>query len=232
LYGLFAYFFHRRAKFLNRSLFLDCALFLTVNLLQITKHHKNDMIHPQPGLPRLYHAIKAMQMLSDAQVNEADWLMRSKCILQTLINADDWLPASHAQSHPQFYQQHALHVDAEQRFSISSFVWGPGQGTPIHNHTIAGWVGVLRGAELCQRYSADGLHKLGPEMRLNAGELDAVSATNDAIGDVHTVRNALSDADSISIHIYRGNIAGTARQVFVNGLAKPFKSAYFSAALI
>ncbi len=98
----------------------------------------------------LHNAIAAMQALCGNTPSDSNWLAGSKPILQALIATDNWLPASHAQSHPQFYQQYALHVDATQRFSISSFVWGPGQGTPVHNHTIAGWVGVLRGAELCR----------------------------------------------------------------------------------
>ena len=39
-----------------------------------------------------------------------------------------------------------------------SFVWGPGQKTPIHDHTVWGLVGMLRGAERCRLYerAADG----------------------------------------------------------------------------
>jgi 3-mercaptopropionate dioxygenase len=191
-------------------------------------HSKHKPEHP---LQALRHAIAAMQTLCERNPSESDWLAETKTILQTLIATDTWLPASHAQSHPQFYQQHALHVDASNRFSISSFVWGPGQGTPVHNHTIAGWVGVLRGAELCQRYSADGLHKIGAEQRLNVGDVDAVSPLDASIGDIHTVRNGLTDANSVSIHIYRGNIAGKARSVFVDGVVKPFVSAYSGARL-
>lgn len=190
------------------------------------------MIHSEADLTPLLIAVCAMQKLCNNNPNEADWLAGSKPILLNLIATDAWLPASHALPHPQYYQQHALHVDAAQRFSVSSFVWGPGQGTPVHNHTIPGWVGVLRGAELCQRYSADGLQKVGAEQRLNAGQVDAVSPSNAGIGDVHTVRNGLADGISISIHIYRGNIAGTPRSVFVDGVIKPFMSSYNTAALV
>ncbi len=196
-------------------------------------HSETQLTPPlMPSLTPLHTAVAAMQALCDLQLSDADWLAGSKPILQTLIATDAWLPASHAQSHPQFYQQHALHVDAAQRFSISSFVWGPGQGTPVHNHTIPGWVGVLRGAELCQRYSADGMHKLGEELRLKEGQVDAVSPSDASIGDVHTVRNGIADAASVSIHIYRGNIAGTPRSVFVDGVVKPFASSYSAAALV
>jgi 3-mercaptopropionate dioxygenase len=181
----------------------------------------------QTDLSPLRTAIGQLNALSLEQVSETDWLSQGERILRALISDDAWLPDSHGASHPQFYQQHALYIDPDNRFSLSSFVWGPGQGTPIHNHTIAGLVGVLRGAELCQRYSDDGLAKLGLECRLNPGDIDAVSPT---IGDVHTVRNAFDDRNSISIHLYRGNIAGTPRSVYANGVVKPFISSYSACA--
>lgn len=187
------------------------------------------MIHSPSPLAPLHNAISALQTLCDTEPNEADWLTASKHILQQLLSTDDWLPNSHAANHPQYYQQHALHIDAANRFSLSSFVWGPNQGTPVHNHTIAGLVGVLRGAELCQRYSDDGFSKIGEECRLNPGDIDAVSPS---IGDVHTVRNAYDDRNSISIHLYRGDIAGTPRSVFKDGETKPFVSGYSSAAVL
>ena len=185
------------------------------------------MIHSPSSLEPLNLAVAALKALSDSQPNETDWLAQGRRILQQLLAHDNWLPDSHAASHPQFYQQHALHIDPATRFSLSSFVWGPNQGTPIHNHTIAGLVGVLRGAELCQRYSNDGLNKIGEECRLNPREIDAVSPS---IGDVHTVRNAYSDRNSISIHLYRGDIAGIPRSVYKDGMEKPFVSSYSDAA--
>ena len=45
------------------------------------------------------------------------------------------------------------------RFSVVSFVWGPGQKTPVHDHRTWGLVGILRGAELRRptTRAADGL---------------------------------------------------------------------------
>jgi 3-mercaptopropionate dioxygenase len=184
------------------------------------------MIHSPSPLAPLQAAVHDLQALCDTNPHEAIWLAGGQAILKTLITHSDWLPLSHQASHPTFYQQHALHIDSANRFSLSSFVWGPGQGTPVHNHTIAGLVGVLIGGELCQRFSPDGNHTLGAELQLKPGEIDAVSPT---IGDVHTVRNAYDDRVSISIHLYRGNISGTPRSVFKDGLEKPFMSSYSDA---
>ena len=58
-----------------------------------------------------------------------------------------------------------------ERFSIVSFVWGPGQATPIRSPGV-GAIGMLRGAEENQRYQldADGIPRaLGAATLLEAG---------------------------------------------------------------
>ncbi len=50
--------------------------------------------------------------------------------LAALVRDDDWLPEEYTLPHPHHYQQYLLHADSGQRFSIVSFVWGPGQAMP------------------------------------------------------------------------------------------------------
>lgn len=148
-------------------------------------------------------------------------------LLGELIAVDDWLPASYAQPNPDRYQQYLLHTDSRQRFSLVSFVWGPGQQTPIHDHTVWGLIGVLRGAELSQPYIRDAegrLHEAGPVHRLEAGTVEAVSPS---IGDIHRVRNAFDDRVSISVHLYGANIGGVTRSTYdPDGRPKTFISGY------
>jgi len=110
---------------------------------------------------------------------------------------------------------------------VVSFVWGPGQQTPIHDHTVWGLIGVLRGAELAAPYARndDGtLRQTGAEVRLEAGDVEAVSPR---IGDTHRVRNAYDDRTSISIHVYGANIGAVRRSTYTpDGLPKPFISGY------
>jgi len=133
--------------------------------------------------------------------------------LETLVKHDDWLPEACAVTDGIRYRQYLLYADALDRFSIVSFVWGPGQGTPIHDHRVWGLVGVLRGEEMSVSYQrqADGsLHAEAPT-RLKAGNVVAVSPQ---IGDIHAIFNGLSDASSISIHVYGGNIGRIRRAVY------------------
>jgi predicted metal-dependent enzyme (double-stranded beta helix superfamily) len=80
--------------------------------------------------------------------DEATMLAQGRELLGTLVSRDDWLPERFAQADPDRYQQLLLHCDPLERFSVVSFVWGPGQRTPIHDHCTWGLIGMLRGAEL------------------------------------------------------------------------------------
>ena len=110
--------------------------------------------------------------------------------LARLVAHDDWLPPASAQPHADHYQQYLLYADPAGRFSVVSFVWGPGQATPIHDHGVWGAVGVLRGAEISQACVADGAtppRPLGPPHTLLPGMVERVGPD---IGDIHKVSNA------------------------------------------
>ena len=143
--------------------------------------------------------------------------------LGRLVRTESWLPPAYTQPHPEYYRQYLLYRDPEARFSVVSFVWGPGQRTPIHDHQVWGLVGVLRGAEYSQSYRAD-LTEEGPDKRLNTGVVEILSP---AEGDIHLVRNAYDDRVSVSIHVYGGDIGAVRRWVYpVGAPRKEFVSGY------
>ncbi len=169
----------------------------------------------------------ALSRLLDQQPTEAEILSRAGALLAALVARDDWLPAECAQPHPEHFQQFLLHADSGERFSIVSFVWGPGQQTPIHDHTTWGLIGMLRGAEYSQPFKLDAQGRAvrdGAAIRLEPGDVERVSPR---VGDIHRVHNAFDDRTSISIHVYGGNIGGIHRSVYTeNGERKPFISGY------
>jgi predicted metal-dependent enzyme (double-stranded beta helix superfamily) len=179
------------------------------------------------NLSRLRNFITAFAEVLDTNPTESELLDEGGKLLKQLVSTDDWLPAEYALPHPQYYQQYLLHADSRERFSIVSFVWGPGQSTPIHNHTTWGLIGMLRGSEFSQGFEIlpDGtLAKNGDDIQLSPGTVEAVSPE---IGDVHQVRNAFNDQVSISIHVYGANIGAVKRNVFaVDGTPKAFISGY------
>ncbi|OEC35854.1 Predicted metal-dependent enzyme of the double-stranded beta helix superfamily [Pseudomonas cuatrocienegasensis] len=180
----------------------------------------------QPNLHRLRSFINELAILLDQHPDEPVVLARGAELLQQLVSHDDWLPNEFAQPDPQRYQQYLLHVDSRQRFSVVSFVWGPGQQTPVHDHRVWGLIGMLRGAEVSRGFvrNADGLRADGPVIRLEPGQVEAVSPR---IGDIHQVRNAFTDRTSISIHVYGANIGAVRRAVYLeDGSEKAFISGY------
>ena len=160
--------------------------------------------------------------------DEATIRQDGSAMLSKLVSVDDWLPETFAQPGPASYRQYLLWCDPLERFSVVSFVWGPGQTTPVHDHTVWGLVGMLRGAESSVGYEIRGD---GAPMVKTTEEIlipGAVCAVSPAIGDIHKVSNALADRVSISIHVYGANIGAVARHTYnaKTGRQKDFVSGY------
>ena len=186
---------------------------------------------PADRLAPLDAFVAAFGRLLDAAPGEPAILRDGAALLRALVARDDWLPEAFAEPDPARYQQYLLHVDPRERFSVVSFVWGPGQATPVHDHTVWGLIGMLRGAEESQAYVERDGHAVpqGTPVRLVPGDVEAVSPT---VGDVHRVRNAFDDRVSISIHVYGGDIGAIRRSSFPpGGGAKAFVSGYANARL-
>ena len=173
--------------------------------------------------------IRAMTRLADEGASEARWLDEGRALLRQLISTDGWLPEDCAQPGPR-YRQYLLHCDPLERFCVVSFVWGPGQQTPVHNHTVWGLVGMLRGEEISTEVKPGVPMTFGEKDHLRPGEVVAVSPN---LSDIQVVENALPDRASISIHVYGGNIGAIARSVFdpETGAQKRFVSGYDNAAV-
>ncbi len=179
--------------------------------------------------PKLLNFVQDLTLLLESRPVEAAIIDEGGKLLAELVANDDWLPEAFAQPHPRFYQQYLLYADPLDRLSVVSFVWGPGQKTPVHDHLTWGLVGGLRGRERATDYSrrADGSLVAGRSRLLLPGQVAAVSPT---LGDVHEVANDLPDQVSVSIHVYGANIGRVRRHVFDpdSGTARQFVSGYAS----
>ena len=157
---------------------------------------------------------------------EPHLLAEGRVLLAELIADDAWLPAAFAEPRTDRYVQYLLHCDPLERFSVVSFVWGPGHRTPVHNHTVWGLVGVLRGAEGCEEFTVqDGLPvATGQQHVMRRGAIEAVSPT---VGDWHRVRHAWDDRAAVSIHVYGANIGAVQRhRLDDSGALRDFVSGY------
>lgn len=180
------------------------------------------------NLARLRSFIHDMTRLADRHgADEQRMLDEGEKLLRALIAQDDWLPEEFARPSAEGYRQYLLHCDPMERFSVVSFVWLPGQRTPIHDHTVWGLVGVMRGEETCEEYSrqleATGRH---PVLR---GQVDRVSPR---IGDIHVVSNESREV-AVSIHVYGANIGAVRRHTFdpATGSPRDFVSGYANATI-
>jgi predicted metal-dependent enzyme (double-stranded beta helix superfamily) len=187
-----------------------------------------EQVRPETGLAKLETFVRAIGTLLDRTTDERRILAEGRVHLARLVASDDWLPDEHAQPDPARYQQYLLYRDPAARFSVVSFVWGPAQLTPIHDHTVWGLIGMLRGSEIAERFERRGgaLRLVGSD-RLEPGGVDAVSPR---IGDLHRVSNARVDGVSISIHVYGADIGAVQRATYdISGTPKPFVSGYAGA---
>ena len=168
------------------------------------------MSPPNDRIAPLRDFVVAMTNLVSTTDDEQPLLAQARQHLSALLANDTWLPDDCAVAKPDTYAQYLLHCDPLQRFSVVSFVWGPGHATPVHDHTVWGLVGQLRGAERCEEYDfTDGRAVANGHCHtMQPGQIDAVSPT---VGDWHRVSNARPDGPSISIHVYGANIGAVRR---------------------
>lgn len=190
------------------------------------------LVAPAAGLARLRDFVTDFAALVESAPDEEALLAEGAPLLSALVATDDWLPLAYAVPDPDRYTQYLLHCDSAERFSVVSFVWGPGQTTPIHDHRVWGLTSVLRGAELVESLTRDETGKLtsrGPAALLQPGDVDAFGP---ALGDIHRVGNAFDDRVSVSIHVYGADIGRVERATYgVDGEAKRFVSGYANSVL-
>lgn len=179
-----------------------------------------------PRLEKLRHFIHEVDRLHREHHQTAPLLDAVAQRLAALVRYDDWLPEEYILPHPHHYQQYLLHADSGERFSIVSFVWGPGQATPIHDHRVWGPLGCCAAR---RKTSATSWMPMAYRARWAPPRFwkQAVEKVSADDGDIHRVSNALADRVSISIHVYGGNIGAVKRAVYTpEGQQKPFISGY------
>jgi len=177
---------------------------------------------------RLRQFVDVVTQGLDAGLDDVGMLARAQAAMADLVASPEWLPDEFAQPDPAIYRQYLLYRDPQARFSVVSFVWGPGQKTPVHDHTVWGVIGQLIGSETSQRYrqgASGALIAEGPPETLRPGQVASVAPFT---CDIHRVENPSGTGKAISIHAYGGDIGRIERHVFdpATGQVKHFISSY------
>lgn len=108
------------------------------------------------------------------------------------------------------YARRLVHRDRERGYSIVVMTWGPGQRTPIHDHSGMWCVeGVWGGSIDVQQYEL--VETSGDAFRFEPRNsyLAGVGSAGCLIPpyEYHSIRNACDDVAAVTLHIYGGEMA-------------------------
>lgn len=108
------------------------------------------------------------------------------------------------------YARHLLHRDERGRFSLIAMVWGPGQGTPLHDHDGHWCVECVYSGEM----DSEAFRPLASD-RAGRVRFDSLHAERGGPGasgvllpplQYHVMRNPSSTETAVTLHVYEGEL--------------------------
>lgn len=119
------------------------------------------------------------------------------------------LPDEVFSPNPDHYARRLLHNSDELGYSVVAMTWGPGQGTPIHDHcgmwcVEAVWAGELEVTQYEILEQQDDRYRFESVASITAGRGSAGALIPPH--EYHTIVNRSSDQPAVSVHIYSGEM--------------------------
>lgn len=166
---------------------------------------------PFPGRDRLLAGVDAA-VANDCE-HQVTAALRG-CLCQLMRDPAFRLPEIVREPVEGHYARRELYRSDEHGYSIVAMTWGPGQGTPIHDHCGLWCVeGVWDGELEITQYEL--LEHEGDRYRFRAaGGIQAGPGSAGSLippHEYHTIRNASGDRVAISLHVYERPIEGCAK---------------------
>jgi len=132
-----------------------------------------------------------------------------KAVLEDMLSRHAVVVPEHfREARPDTYARRLLHRDGQGRYTAIVMTWGPGQGTPIHDHGGLWCVeGVVEGEIEVTQYDvtpADGRFRIEAQEKIRAGVGTAGRLIPPT--DYHVIANAVPDAPSLTLHVYGGDL--------------------------
>ena len=131
----------------------------------------------------------------------------SRGLVDLIENRLAVLPSDLKEPQEDCYARRLVYRSPKFGYEVISMVWGPGQGTPLHDHAGIWCVdGVIEGCVEVTQF--DLVEQVDDRMRFQAQE--TVHAGPGMIGalippfEYHTIYNHYSDRPSITLHVYGG----------------------------
>ena len=147
----------------------------------------------------------------DAAVGQREETAITEALRKTLCGlmreSDVCLPGCCFERANDHYARRELYRSEDLGYSVIAMTWGPGQGTPIHDHEgmwcVEGvWAGTLEITPYELVEQRDGRYRFEPRGTMNAGPGSAGSLIPPH--EYHTILNPSDEATAVSLHIYRG----------------------------
>ena len=128
------------------------------------------------------------------------------------------LPPALVETRPDRYARRLLHKSDELGYSVLVMTWGPGQGTPLHDHAGMWCVeGVLCGDIDVTQYELleqqDDRYRFRQQGTVAAGVGNAGALIPPF--EYHTIKNSSATAKAVTVHVYAGEM--TSCTIFVPG---------------
>jgi len=160
-----------------------------------------------PGQAKFIGAIDAAVSAGDEHAVTA--ALRN-CLCALIRDRDVQLPDCVHEPIVDHYARRELYRSPEHGYSVVAMTWGPGQGTPLHDHSGLWCVeGVWDGALEIVQYEL--LERDGERYRFRAaGGMHAGPGSAGSLippHEYHTIRNPSPDAVAVSLHIYKAPMA-------------------------
>ena len=157
--------------------------------------------------------IRDLEAVVAAEADQWKIVERVEPLMQRLVTSEDlsWLkpeyrrPPEGKTGVAAGYGQYCLYRRGTE-LSVIAFCWGPGKGTPIHDHLSWGVLGFIDGAEKETRYKRidDGTDPTRAQLQEIGVHFSGKGDTSHVVTparDVHKVENP-GDTPSVSIHVY------------------------------
>jgi len=129
------------------------------------------------------------------------------------------LPDRFRTPRPDCYARRLLYQDPAERFTAVVMTWGPGQGTPVHDHGGLWCVeGVVEGEMTVTQYDVwpDGAgFRVAPTGKPTTAGVGSAGRLIPPT-DFHVLANAQPDRTSVTLHIYGGDLSGC--RIFTPGV--------------
>jgi len=170
--------------------------------------------------------IEAVELVIRQLRESKDMVLAIEPLLRRLVTESDWLEEKYRRAIPsKAYAQYLLYRPDDHAFSVVSFVWNPGQGSPIHDHCTWGVIGQYQGEEEESRFRIvdNRLERIGVVLA-RPGDVSHVYPPS---RDIHQINNRTA-SPTISIHIYGGDIGSQRRHSYDanTGTMREFVSGY------